>query len=127
MNANQHTHGIIDHGHSHTITGDGAGAAIVDEIHSAYMGDHMHQNCRCSITAIAPEVLAKSAREQNEYQLTVKLDPATIDALMDEMRKTIAAAFGLKPTMLFGGEPAPDASREYRALLTVAAFPNTPE
>ena len=133
MNANQHTHGITGTGHTHGgASGFEVPQVIVDE---AYMGAHLHSydpvsehaNCRCSITAIAPEVLAKAAREQNEWQLTVKLDPATIDTLMDEMRKTIAAALGLKPSMLFGGEAPPAAPQEYRALLTVAAFPHTPE
>ena len=129
MNAHQHTHGISDTGHAHSILGDVAGVAIVDEINDdkTYMGAHLHENCRCSITAIAPEVMEKAARAESEYQLTVKLDPATIDSLMDEMRKTIAAAFGLKPERLFGGEPPPPVSQEYRALMTVAKFPNTPE
>lgn len=133
MNANQHTHGITDAGHTHGgASGFEVPQVIVDE---AYMGAHLHSydpvsehaNCRCSITAIAPEVMEKAARAESEYQLTVKLDPATIDALMDEMRKTIAAAFGMKPERLFGGEAPAPVSREYRALMTVAAFPHTPE
>jgi hypothetical protein len=129
MNANQHTHGVTGPGHSHTILGTHADEVINDEIHDdkAYMGAHLHENCRCSITAIAPEVLDRAARAEGEYQLTVKLDPAAVDALMDEMRKTIAAALGLRPEMLFGGEAAPAVSQEYRALMTVAKFPNTPE
>src|ERR1700679_3428384 len=109
MNANQHTHGITDTGHAHPILGDVASVAIVGEItdDQSYLGAHLHSydpvsehaNCRCSIAAIAPEVLDKGARAESEYQLTVKLDPATIDTLMDEMRKTIAAALGLKPSM----------------------------
>jgi hypothetical protein len=127
MNANQHTHGITDTGHTHGgVSGFEVPQVIVDE---AYMGAHLHahENCRCSLVAIAPEVMEKAARAESEYQLTVKLDPATIDALMDEMRKTIAAAFGMKPERLFGGEAPAPVSREYRALMTVAAFPHTPE
>jgi hypothetical protein len=125
MNANLHSHGITDPGHTHGVSGFEPAQMIVDE---AYMGAHLHENCRCSIKGlIVPEVMAAAAREETEYHLTVKLDPASIDALMDEMRKTIAAAFGMKPEQLLGGEPAPAVSHEYRALMTVAAFPNTPE
>ena len=132
MNANLQSHGITDPGHAHGVSGFEPAQLIVDE---AYMGAHLHSydpgrehaNCRCSLVAIAPEVMEKAARAESEYQLTVKLDPATIDALMDEMRKTIAAAFGMKPERLFGGEAPAPVSREYRALMTVAAFPHTPE
>lgn len=115
MQANPHSHLITDSGHVHGITGHEHSRVIADE---DYLPLHLqHSNCRC---VPAPDM-------KPEYTLTVKLDPATIDALMDEMRKTIAAAFGLKPSMLFGGEAPPAVSQEYRALLTVAAFPHTPE
>lgn len=129
MEANQHSHGVTDPGHMHPLTIDGANPAqlIVDE---SYMGDHLYhpQNCRCSVRAIHAQVLDQAARAESEYMLTVKLDPEAVEQLMEEMRNTIAAALGMKASRLFGCEPEPGTvSHEYRALMTVAAFPHTPE